>query len=151
MKSILIKSKAFLKGFLLFCFFFLPLIGVTIFTTPINVMATSMDHDNEIVVEHLRVHVPKEKREVWLEAERGSWGRWLREQDGFIGRELFWDPINESGTLLIRWSSREKWKAIPEDEINSIQARFEEIASSIAGQKSMNPFPLEFEGELLPQ
>ena len=114
-------------------------------------MATSIDYGQGVVIEHLRVHVPRDKREAWLEAEKGSWGKWLLEQDGFIGRELFWDPSNESGTLLIRWSSREKWKAIPENEINNVQARFEEIAMSISGQRSANPFPLEFEGELLPQ
>ena len=60
------------------------------------------------VVEHLRLQVPQESREHWMVAERGSWEPWLKQQPGFLGRELFWDPATEEGTLLIRWSSREE-------------------------------------------
>jgi uncharacterized protein (TIGR03792 family) len=102
------------------------------------------------VVEHLRIQVPSQGRQAWLEAERGSWEPWLARQEGFIGRDLLWDPETEEGTLLIRWSSREAWKAIPEKEVEKVQARFEQLARQSTGQKSGNPFPLVFEGELLP-
>ena len=102
------------------------------------------------VVEHLRIQVPSQGRQAWLEAERGSWEPWLAGQDGFIGRDLLWDPETEEGTLLIRWSSREAWKAIPEREVEAVQERFEQLARQATGQKEGNPFPLVFEGELLP-
>ncbi len=102
------------------------------------------------VVEHLRIQVPSQGRQAWLEAERGSWEPWLARQEGFIGRDLLWDPETEEGTLLIRWSSREAWKAIPEKEVEKVQARFEQLARQSTGQKEGNPFPLVFEGELLP-
>ena len=71
------------------------------------------------VVEHLRVKVPAEARQAWLEAERGSWDPWLKQQPGYLGRDLLWDPECEEGTLLIRWASRDQWKAIPLEEVEA--------------------------------
>jgi uncharacterized protein (TIGR03792 family) len=108
--------------------------------------------DDVAVIEHLRISVPAQGREAWLEAERGSWEPWLAQQTGFLGRDLLWDPETEEGTLLIRWSSREAWKAIPSGEVEEVQARFEQLArDAMALPQAMdNPFPLVFEGELLP-
>ncbi|MBM5802660.1 MAG: TIGR03792 family protein [Cyanobacteria bacterium K_DeepCast_35m_m2_155] len=101
------------------------------------------------VVEHIKLKVPEEARQAWLEAERQSWEPWLLQQDGFLGRELLWDSSSEEGTLLIRWASREQWKAIPEAEIEAVQERFEQLAKVATGSAD-NPFPVVFEGELLP-
>ena len=103
------------------------------------------------VVEHLRIHVPNQARAVWMKAEKGSWEPWLAQQDGFLGRDLLWDPETEEGTLLIRWASREQWKAIPLAEVARVQEHFEALAREGTGQLEGNPFPLVFEGELLPQ
>ena len=103
------------------------------------------------VVEHLRLQVPQESRDHWMVAERGSWEPWLKQQPGFLGRELFWDPATEEGTLLIRWSSRKAWKSISMAEVETVQERFETLAREQTGQGQGNPFPLVFEGELLPQ
>ena len=103
-----------------------------------------------VVVEHLRIKVPADGRQAWLEAEQGSWEPWLQKQDGFLGRELLWDSAREEGTLLIRWASREQWKAIPEADVEAVQTRFEELAREATGQRQGNPFPLVFEGELIP-
>jgi uncharacterized protein (TIGR03792 family) len=102
------------------------------------------------VVEHLRVKVPARARQAWLEAERGSWEPWLAEQEGYLGRDLLWDPEREEGTLLIRWASREQWKAIPLGEVEAVQERFEHLARQATGTRQGNPFPLVFEGELQP-
>ena len=103
------------------------------------------------VIEHLKVKVPEAARQAWLEAEQGSWEPWLVRQQGFLGRDLLWDPETEEGTLLIRWSSREAWKTIPQQEVELVQQRFEQLAREATGQRQGNPFPLVFEGELLPQ
>ena len=102
------------------------------------------------VVEHLRVKVPAEARQAWLEAERGSWEPWLAQQEGYLGRDLLWDAEREEGTLLIRWASREQWKAIPLAEVEAVQERFEQLARQATGTRQGNPFPLVFEGELQP-
>ena len=103
------------------------------------------------VIEHLRISVPARGREAWMEAERGSWEPWLAQQTGFLGRDLLWDPETEEGTLLIRWSSREAWKAIPSEQVAEVQDRFEQLAREAMAlpQEMDNPFPLVFEGELL--
>ena len=103
------------------------------------------------VVEHLRLQVPQGSREDWMVAERGSWEPWLKQQPGFLGRDLYWDPATEEGTLLIHWSSREAWKSISMAEVETVQQRFETLAREQTGQRQGNPFPLVFEGELLPQ
>jgi len=102
------------------------------------------------VVEHLKVKVPAEARQAWLEAERGSWEPWLQRQPGYLGRQLLWDPSREEGTLLIRWASRQQWKAIPLAEVEAVQERFEQLARQATGLPQGNPFPLVFEGELQP-
>lgn len=107
--------------------------------------------DDVAVVEYLRIQVSDQARDAWMEAERGSWEPWLAQQKGFLGRDLLWDPSTEEGMLLIRWSSREAWKAIPQEEVEAVQQRFELIARQALGQVKGNPFPLVYEGELLPQ
>jgi len=102
------------------------------------------------VVEHLRVKVPAEGRQAWLAAEQGSWEPWLAQQDGFLDRQLLWDAEREEGTLLIRWASKDQWKAIPPEAVEAVQARFEELARQATGTTAGNPFPLVFEGELQP-
>ena len=104
-----------------------------------------------VVVEHLRVRVPDGAEQAWLEAERQSWDPWLAGQQGFLDRQLLWDPQRHEATLLIHWRSRAQWKAIPQREIQAVQERFEQLARQATGQAQGNPFPLVFEGELLPQ
>jgi uncharacterized protein (TIGR03792 family) len=102
-----------------------------------------------VVVEHLRLKVPAEARQAWISAEQGSWEPWLAQQEGFLDRQLLWDPASEEGTLLIRWRDRDHWKAIPAAELEAVQERFEQLARTATGQSDGNPFPLVFEGELL--
>jgi uncharacterized protein (TIGR03792 family) len=102
-----------------------------------------------VVVEHLRLKVPAEARQAWINAEQGSWEPWLAQQEGFLDRQLLWDPASEEGTLLIRWRDRDHWKAIPAAELEAVQERFEQLARNATGQSDGNPFPLVFEGELL--
>lgn len=110
------------------------------------------------VVEHLRVQVSADARAAWLEAEALSWEPWLRQQPGYLGRELRWDAEREEGVLLIRWASREQWKAIPEAEVARVQVRFEALARRALGHdfaaaelQPANPFPLVHASELEPR
>ena len=102
------------------------------------------------VVELLRLGVPAAHYRAWLEAEKASWEPWLAEQPGFQGRQLLWDRQRQEGTLLIRWASRDQWKAIPEAEVGRVQERFEQRARQLTGKATGNPFPLLAEAELEP-
>ena len=126
----------------------------TIFGNVSNTKAESLlkvNFPKESVVEHLKLDVPKRFKNAWLKAEAGSWEPWLLKQDGFLGRQLFWDPKVEEATLLIGWESRAVWKSISQTEINIVQQDFEKIARKETGETSGNPFPLIFEGELNPE
>ena len=106
---------------------------------------------NDSIVEHLKLDVPKKFKNAWLKAEEGSWEPWLLKKNGFLGRQLFWDPKDEEATLLIGWKSRDLWKSIPRSEINFVQHEFENIARKETGETIGNPFPLIYEGELIPE
>ena len=126
----------------------------TIFGNVRNIQAESLSKVNfpkESIVEHLKLDVPKKYKHAWLKAEQGSWEPWLLKQNGFLGRQLFWDPNNEEATLLIGWKSREVWKSISQTEINLVQQDFEKIARKETGEITGNPFPLIYEGELNPE
>tara|TARA_B100000700_G_scaffold281606_1_gene332467 strand:+ start:41 stop:496 length:456 start_codon:yes stop_codon:yes gene_type:complete len=138
-----------------FRFFFISVIFFSTFFGNVKIIqAKSLMKANfpkESIVEHLKLEVPKKFKNAWLKAEEGSWEPWLLKQDGFLGRQLFWDPKFEEATLLIGWESRAVWKNISQSEINIVQQDFESIARRETGQTSKNPFPLIYEGELIPE
>lgn len=117
---------------------------------PLSSVPASAVPEAEAVVEILRVKVPAPRLKAWREAEAQSWEPWLRRQSGFVDRQLFWDPQREEATLLIRWASRAAWKAIPAEAVQEVQVRFEALARRKTGKHQGNPFPLVFEGELVP-
>ena len=147
------RKKNFIEQ--IFRFFFVGLIFLsTILGNVKNIHAESslkVNFPKESIVEHLKLNVPKKFKQAWLKAEQGSWEPWLLKQDGFLGRQLFWDPKVEEATLLIGWESRAVWKNISQTEINIVQKDFERIAREETGENSGNPFPLIFEGELNPE
>ena len=110
-----------------------------------------LSHPPGVVIEHLRLKVPKRYRQDWLLAEKESWEPWLSKKKGFVERELFWDQKNEEATILIKWSSREEWKNISQAEINFVQDQFESIVREKIKSEKDFPFPLIFEGELITQ
>lgn len=101
------------------------------------------------VVEHLRLQVPADAQQAWLEAELQTWDPWLRQQKGFLGREVLWDKDRQEGVLLIHWANRQDWKAIPMHAVAAIQQEFEAVAKHILAlpPHSENPFPLLYTGE----
>ena len=147
------RKKNFIEK--IFRFLLLNLIFLsTIFGNVKDIQAESLlkvNFPKESIVEHLKLDVPKKFKYAWLKAEEGSWEPWLLKQDGFLGRQLFWDPKFEEATLLIGWESREVWKSISQADINLVQQDFEKIARKETGETSGNPFPLIFEGELNPE
>ncbi|KGG14278.1 hypothetical protein EV11_0219 [Prochlorococcus sp. SS52] len=110
-----------------------------------------MKNTDTTVIEYLRLKVSDQERRAWLTAEKKSWEPWLKEQKGFLGRQLLWNPQKQEAILLISWATREDWKRIPQEEIDKIQKLFEEIAKDLTGETLSNPFPIKAQGELFPQ
>ena len=147
------RRKIFINK--IFRFLFINVIFLsTILGNVKNIQAESLlkvNFPKESIVEHLKLDVPKKFKNAWLKAEEGSWEPWLLKQEGFLGRQLFWDPTVEEATLLIGWESKAVWKKIPQAEIILVQQDFEKIARKETGKSMGNPFPLIFEGELNPE
>ena len=122
---------------------------VLIFQSDIpNLKALPMDnYQDEMVIEELRLKVPADAKAAWLNAEKEIWDPWLSSQDGFLGRQLFWDKEKEEALILVSWDSKELWKSIPMSEVNVVQGKFEDNVKA-ALNVSKNPFELIYEGEL---
>ena len=130
-------------------FLLLILISILIYQTEIqNLKAFTMENNqNEVVIEELRIKVPSDYKKVWLMAEKKIWDPWLSIQDGFLGRQLFWNKDKEEALILVNWKSKKLWKSISMREVNEVQAKFEEnVKTSL--NVSENPFILIYEGEL---
>ena len=137
------------KKFQSFCLLLICLV-VLIFQSDIsNLKALPMDNysQGEIVIEVLRLKVPADVKAAWLNAEKEIWEPWLSSQDGFLGRQLFWDKEKEEALILVNWKSKKLWKSIPMSEVNLIQQKFEDKVKT-ALNLGENPFELIYEGEL---
>ena len=108
------------------------------------------NYQNGFIIEELRLKVPSKFKEVWLEAENQVWEPWLSMQEGYLGRQIFWDKEKEEALILVNWKSKKLWKSIPMSEVNIVQGRFEDNVKT-ALNVSKNPFELIYEGELVQQ
>ena len=136
------------KKFQRFCLLLICLV-ILIFQSDItNLKALPMDdYKGEIVIEELRLKVPADSKVAWLNAEKEIWDPWLSSQDGFLGRQLFWDKEKEEALILVNWKSKKLWKSIPMSEVNIVQGKFEDNVKT-ALNVDKNPFELIYEGEL---
>ena len=105
------------------------------------------NYQNGIVIEELRLKVPAYAKVAWLDAEKQIWEPWLSSQDGFLGRQLFWDKEKEEALILVNWKSKKLWKSISMSEVNLVQKKFEDNVKT-ALNVDENPFELIYEGEL---
>ena len=113
--------------------------------------AATMNNNNHIsVTEELRLNIPAKYKKVWLDTEKQIWEPWLAKQEGFLGREIFYNEQKEQALLLVNWASRKLWKNISVEEVQRIQELFEKnINASL--NLSKYPFELIYEGELYTQ
>ena len=141
-----VKEKIKTLSFLFICLF--------IFLFQINspiLNALSMDtYQTGLVTEELRLKIPSELKKIWLQAEKEVWEPWLSIQDGFLGRQIFWDKEKEEALILVNWENKKLWKSISMNEVNEVQEKFEEnVKTSL--NTNVNPFELIYEGELVKQ
>jgi len=144
------KVIFFLKN-LIKNFFLLILISIIInqsnFT---DALAFPMNKLNGNIVEELRLSVKLKYKESWLKAEEEVWEPWLSKQDGFLGRQIFYNRKTEEALLLVKWESRKLWKNISNEEVNKMQKIYEETVTSDL-EVETNPFKFIYEGELFEQ
>tara|TARA_S200000501_G_scaffold234043_1_gene219528 strand:- start:18 stop:464 length:447 start_codon:yes stop_codon:yes gene_type:complete len=146
--KIIVKIKKKIQNL----YFFLICIFLLLFQSNSQILnALSMDnYQHELVTEELRLEIPSELKEVWLKAEKEVWEPWLSIQDGYLGRQIFWDREKEEALILVNWKNKRLWKSISINEVNEIQEKFEEnVKNSL--NVNVNPFKLIYEGELVEQ
>ena len=131
-------------------FFVLTLISIIIQSNCIDALAFPMNKFNGSIIEELRLSVPIKYKESWLKAEEEVWEPWLAKQDGFLGRQIFYNQKTEEALLLVKWESRNLWKNISNEEVNKMQKIYEETVTSSIGVET-NPFQFIYEGELFEQ
>ena len=115
-----------------------------------NAFALQMNKLNDYILEELRLSVPIKYKETWLKAEEEVWEPWLAQQEGFLGRQIFYNVDTEEALLLVCWKSRYLWKNIKTEEVNKMQSIFEENIKKTLEIEN-NPFELIYEGELFEQ
>jgi len=144
--NLVIKEKIKNLSFL-FIFLFIFLFQIN---SPI-LNALPMDtYQSGPVTEELRLKIPSEFKKVWLQAEKEVWEPWLSIQDGFLGRQIFWDKEKEEALILVNWENKKLWKSISMNEVNEVQEKFEKnVKTSL--NINVNPFELIYEGELVKQ
>ena len=113
----------------------------------VNANSLPMNNYDEGVVEELRLNIPFKYKETWIKAEKEIWEPWLSNQDGFLGRKIFYNQKKEQALILVNWESKKLWKSIPMSEVNIVQQKFENNVKA-ALNVGENPFVLIYEGEL---
>ena len=143
------KVIFFLKN-LIKKFVVLILISIIIQSNFTEVLAFPMNKLNGNIVEELRLSVPLKYKESWLKAEEEVWEPWLSKQDGFLGRQIFYNQKTGEALVLVKWKNRNLWKNISEEEVNKMQKIYEGTVTSSLGVET-NPFKFIYEGELFEQ
>ena len=137
-----IKNLSFLFIFLLVFLFQI--------NSPILNALPMENNQRGLVTEELRLKIPSKFKKIWLQAEKEVWEPWLSIQDGFLGRQIFWDKEKEEALILVNWENKKLWKSISMNEVNEIQEKFEEkVKTSL--NINVNPFKLIYEAELVKQ
>ncbi len=143
------KVLSFLKN-LIKKVFVLLLVFIILQLNVSNTFALQMNKLNENAVEELRLSVPLKYKETWLKAEEEVWEPWLLKQNGFLGRQIFYNQKTEEALLIVKWKNRNLWKNISDEEVNKMQKIYEETVTSSLGVET-NPFIFIYEGELFEQ
>ena len=131
-------------------FFALLLLLIVFYSNSSNAFDFPMNKIDEIIIEELRLNVPNKYKETWIKAEEEIWEPWLSKQDGFLGRQIFYNQKKGEALLLVKWKNRNLWKNISDEEVNNIQKIYEEKVISSLGVET-NPFEFIYEGELFEQ
>lgn len=80
-----------------------------------------------MVIEWLKFRVSPEHRERFVQQDAEIWTIALSQYPGFLSKEVWISPDNLAEVVAVtHWQTYEQWKAIPEADLESIEARFAE-------------------------
>ncbi len=97
--------------------------------SPLN--ATPLQTMDHPAVEWLKFRVPPQEQAFFLQKDDEIWTPVLASSPGFVGKEAWQHPYHADEVILvIRWTSRDDWKAIPEDLLDQTTQRFNEAVGA---------------------
>ncbi len=80
-----------------------------------------------MVIEWLKVQVDPEKRELFVQKDAEIWTAALSKYPGFLSKEVWISPEDLSELIIVtHWASLDKWKSIPEADLQRIEAQFDQ-------------------------
>ena len=78
-----------------------------------------------MVIELLKVEVAAEYQEKYLQIDQEIWTKAIAQFPGFINKEVWLNSYAPTEVILIiRWRSREEWKAISVQLLEEIERQF---------------------------
>lgn len=90
-----------------------------------KVVRNKVDSKKRMEIEWLKVRVSPELREQYVQKDAEIWTTFLAKYPGFLNKEVWISPDNLAEVILvIHWASFEAWKAIPADELERVEAEF---------------------------
>lgn len=79
-----------------------------------------------MVIEWLTFVVAPEHRETFIRVDHDVWTAALSQYPGFISKEVWISPdLADQVIAVIRWQTREQWKAIPQKDLEQVDTRFQ--------------------------
>jgi uncharacterized protein (TIGR03792 family) len=76
-----------------------------------------------MVIEMLRVRVDMGEIDRYIRLDSEIWTPVLSACKGFLGKEVWANPDGEI-MMVVRWATREEWKAIPHDLLDATAQAF---------------------------
>ncbi|MEQ9369760.1 MAG: TIGR03792 family protein [Coleofasciculus chthonoplastes F3-SA18-01] len=87
-----------------------------------SIVCTVTDQASYMVIEYLKIRVSPELRETFIQKDAEIWTSMLARCPGFISKEVWIEPETPTEVILIiRWTSREQWKAVPQEQLEGTQ------------------------------
>jgi uncharacterized protein (TIGR03792 family) len=84
-----------------------------------------------MIVEWLRIQVAPEQREAYVQKDYEIWTNFLRQQPGFLRKDVWISTDNLSEVVLsIHWATLEQQQAIPKPDLEEVKQRFKAALSS---------------------
>ncbi len=78
-----------------------------------------------MVIELLKVKIPPQQREKFIQKDAEIWTVAFAKYPGFLGKEVWINPNDAAEVVfVIRWATREQWKAIPQADLDAIEQKF---------------------------
>lgn len=80
-----------------------------------------------MVIEYLKFLVSPELREKFIETDREIWTSALAKCPGFLSKEVWINSEKaEEIIVIVRWKTRQEWKDIPANVLESTEKQFAE-------------------------